>query len=128
MNTKILVFGIVVILNFSAFYVLANDIGVTVIDGGSISGYVRQVNGNPISDATIELIRQDNTGWWKTYSVSDGSYIFTALPNGNYIIRAFKNGYAREYYNNALYAMELEHLRMGMPGNIIIMRYMLWMR
>jgi len=102
MNKKILVFGIVIILNFSAFFVLAND-EFLMIDGGSISGYVRQVNGNPIIDAMVIVMRQD--GWWGSvnYTGSDGSYKIDGIPEGDYKIQTFKSGYARLYYNNVFY-------------------------
>jgi hypothetical protein len=106
LNIKILVFGIVLILNFSTFFVLANNNRESGFDVGSISGYVRQVNGNPIVDATVEVIRQDEGGWWETYTESDGSYLITGLPTGVYKIRAYKTGYAREYYDNVFYSNE----------------------
>jgi hypothetical protein len=107
MNKKILVFGIVIILNFSAFFVLAND-EFLMIDDGSISGYVRQVNGNPIIDAMVIVMRQD--GWWGSvnYTGSDGSYKIDGIPEGDYKIQAFKSGYARLYYNNVFYSSEAE--------------------
>lgn len=128
---KGLVFGIIVLFvgasvitpsvssNVSIFGT-GNSFGTTLYVGGSaidgsISGYVYQVNGNPISGATVEVIRQDDDGWWEAYSESDGSYLISGLPTGNYIIRAYKSGYAREYYDNVFYSNEATIIHVTTP-------------
>lgn len=120
MNKKILVLGIVAILNFSTFFVLANDNRESAIDVGSISGYVRQVNGNPIVDALVGVTHLNEGGWWSVVNTrSDGSYIFDNLPVGDYKVAAFKSGYARVYYNNVFYSNEAEIIHIEESNDII---------
>ena len=64
---------------------------------GTISGHVYQVNGQPIAEATVQVMRMDDEGWWQVATESDGSYKVTGLPTGDYTVRAFKQGFAREY-------------------------------
>jgi len=85
---------------------------------GSISGYVYQVNGNPISGATVEVIRQDENGWWVTSTAPNGSYNVAGLPTGDYKVRAFKHGYAREYYDNVFYSSMATIVHVIAPGEI----------
>jgi len=72
--------------------------------GAIISGHVYQVNGQPISGATIQVIRMDAEGERETTTLSDGSYRVTGLHPGDYKVRAFKQGFAREYYDNVFYS------------------------
>ena len=72
-----------------------------VIPHASISGRVCEVDGvTPIAGATVEAIPVENGKWMKTKTASDGNYLITDLPTGKYKVRAFKSGYAREYYDN----------------------------
>jgi hypothetical protein len=74
--------------------------------GAIISGHVYQVNGQPISGATIQVIRMDAEGGRETTTLSDGSYRATGLYPGDYKVRAFKQGFAREYYDNVVFSYE----------------------
>ena len=87
----------------------ANPLGhIHLSVSGSISGYVHQTSGDPIYSATVEVIRQDQGGYWSTTTEIDGSYLLTGIPSGYYKVRAMKEGYAREYYNNVFYSDEAE--------------------
>ena len=72
----------------------------TTVNGegpGTISGYVRQINGvTAIGGATVEALGTVNQ---QTTTASDGSYMLN-LAAGNYRLRVSAPGYAREYYNN----------------------------
>ena len=85
---------------------------------GSISGNVSQANGNPILSATVEIIRQDENGFWSVSTESDGSYAASDLPMGYYKVRAFKLGYAREYYDNVYYNSEATIIQLGASGDV----------
>lgn len=117
---KALVFGIVAVLYLSAIIVMANEnYGIRRDEtAGSISGYVYQVNGNPIAGATVEVIRQDEGGLWEATTESDGNYKVIGLPTGDYKVRAFKSGYAREYYDNVFYSDEAEIIHLDTPEDI----------
>lgn len=71
---------------------------------GAISSHVYQVDGQPISEATIQVIRMDAGGRWDATTESDGSYEVVGLPTGDYTVRAFKQGFAREYYDNVVFS------------------------
>lgn len=67
----------------------------------SISGHVYQSDGKtPIAGAKIDI--SNNRGmYWRGEISSDsgGSYIFTGLSAGEYIIKVFAEGYFSEYYD-----------------------------
>lgn len=73
---------------------------------GAISGHVYQVNGQPISGATVQVMRMDAEGLWEVTTESDGSYKVNGLPTGDYKVRSFKDGFAREYYDNVVFSLE----------------------
>jgi hypothetical protein len=103
-----IIYFIAIVIYFSSIFVTAEEFTSTKKDDGSISGMVLQVNGNPIMNAKVEVIRQDFGGWWEVFTDSDGNFIVSSLPAGDFKIRAFKSGYAREYYNNVFYSNEAE--------------------
>jgi len=78
----------------------------TIVDfvletGGTISGHVYQADGTtPIAEADIyaELV-DGGYGMW-AMTASDGSYTIRGLVSGSYRVRAYAEGYIREYYNN----------------------------
>ncbi len=73
---------------------------------GTICGNVYEVNGHPISGATVQVMRMDDEGWWEATTASDGSYTLVGLPNGDFKVRAFKQSFAREYYDNVVFSRE----------------------
>ncbi|MBV8263270.1 MAG: carboxypeptidase regulatory-like domain-containing protein [Candidatus Eremiobacteraeota bacterium] len=73
----------------SAFLVVF--IGVTTAPAhaaatGTISGAVVSANGGPIEAAVVTLI--SSTGSVKTTTAKDGSFSFTGLGAGSYVVRA----------------------------------------
>ena len=72
----------------------------TTVNGelpGTISGYVRQIDGTtPIGGAKVEAL---GPAYQQTTAASDGSYSLKLAP-GSYRLRVSAPGYAREYYNN----------------------------
>jgi len=84
----------------------------------SISGHIYQVDGQPISGATIEIMRMDDEGWWETATESDGSYKVTGLATGDYKVRTFKQGFAREYYDNVVFSNEATIVHLTGPVDI----------
>jgi hypothetical protein len=63
---------------------------------GTISGYVKDNNNNPISGATV----QTNTGGYSTTSGPDGSYTLSDVAVGTYNVTASKSGYQSQTQNN----------------------------
>ncbi len=104
----------------SIFLMLASN----SVLGRSISGFVFQLDGQPIPGATVELTRLDKEGWWETTTESDGSYRIKIIEqrgevSGDYKIRAFKSGFAREYYDNIMYSNEATIIPIPSAGNIL---------
>ncbi len=83
--------------------------------GGTISGHVYHVDEQPIAGATVEVTRMDPGGWWEATTESDGSYKVTGLPvlTYDYTVRAFKEGFAREYYDNVVFSNEASVIRVN---------------
>jgi protocatechuate 3,4-dioxygenase beta subunit len=82
--------------------VVANRIGTTDIvlnKGAVIAGTVRFDDGEPDSQATVSLLRKDNSGKWTEYATWDslfsagqrtddqGNFRLTGLPPGEYLLR-----------------------------------------
>ena len=60
---------------------------------GSISGYVVDIEGNPIENAKVSL--KGKKVFKKTVSDEDGLFEFLDLDAGKYVIKAIKKGYKR---------------------------------
>lgn len=116
MIRKIIVFLLFILIISNSFMMVygkteENDNILKVLPvgiSGSFSGIVCQTSGDPIYNAIVEVIRQDQDGYWSTTTETDGSYIISEIPSGYYKIRANKEGYAREYYNNVFCSDEAE--------------------
>ncbi|MFQ3549544.1 MAG: carboxypeptidase-like regulatory domain-containing protein, partial [Armatimonadota bacterium] len=63
---------------------------------GTISGYVRDNNNQPISGATVST----NIGGYTTTSASDGSYTLNTVSPGTYSVTASKTGYSSQTNSN----------------------------
>jgi hypothetical protein len=66
---------------------------------GSISGQIQDINGNPISDASIYAFSNDFPGNGAV-SGEDGSYKIEGLQSGDYFVQVTVSGYNSEYYDN----------------------------
>ena len=81
----------------------ATDVDFTLDLGGTISGAIFEADGTtPVTnDAWVDV--NDLSGNWisSTGVASDGSYAITGLADGTYHVRAWGNGYATEFYNEA---------------------------
>lgn len=62
----------------------------------SLQGIIRGPEGKPIAQATVELQRSDSTQNLHVESDSEGKYSFQNAPDGIYVLRAAKAGYAAE--------------------------------
>ncbi len=60
---------------------------------GSISGTVEDENGDPVENADVELVDDNDQLVDSTTSDSDGFYEFTDVDSGSYTVRASKSGY-----------------------------------
>ncbi|MBE0645254.1 MAG: carboxypeptidase regulatory-like domain-containing protein [Bacteroidetes bacterium] len=74
----------------------------------SISGTVRDNNGNPIAGAIVTawVNGRPSTnaaciGYGHATSAADGSYLIAGLPQGDFIVRAQAAGFIAEYYSGA---------------------------
>jgi len=89
------------------------NINFTLDTGGSISGVVRDKDGNPIAGADVYVNPQDhNEPWWwaigqesygyyRDVTGSDGAYFVRNLGTGSYVVRASVAGYDDKYYDGA---------------------------
>ncbi|MCH8490795.1 MAG: carboxypeptidase regulatory-like domain-containing protein [Oceanicaulis sp.] len=60
---------------------------------GAISGIVRDINNNPISDAEV-FVNNGNGAGFETVSNTDGEYDLNNLPPGTYIVTVSRSGYS----------------------------------
>jgi len=63
---------------------------------GSIAGYVRDTNNNPLAGATVTT----NTGGYSTTTAADGSYRINGVTPGTYNVTASKTGYTSQTQSN----------------------------
>ena len=75
---------------------------------GSISGYVTDGNGNPIANAAMSAwmsgrpsTNAAGVSFGKVVTDANGYYLFDALAPGDYVVRAFAQGFIAEYYDDA---------------------------
>ena len=68
---------------------------------GSISGTVTD-GANPIAGATVESWRNDCCGGiYSTTTAANGTYTLAGVDDTSYRVRAYKAGFAQEWYDNA---------------------------
>ena len=75
---------------------------------GSIAGVVTDDNGNPLAGISVAAwvngrpaTNAAGGAYGKATTASDGSYVIHNLPAGDFIVRAFAQGFIAEYYDNA---------------------------
>ncbi|MBG0786065.1 MAG: carboxypeptidase regulatory-like domain-containing protein [Anaerolineaceae bacterium] len=96
---------ILVIFSIPQFSVSGEDLENT----GGISGNVSDENGNPLPGINITLLDFELNPIESKVTDSNGNFLFSALPDGNYGLKAedscyqCESGYATEYYPNAYY-------------------------
>jgi putative ABC transport system substrate-binding protein len=85
--------------------------------GGSISGVVKNVAGNPISGAWVYA--SSSSGCWGGSATTggDGGYIITGLASSTYYVYAQATGYITEYYNNVYCYNEATLVSVTVPNN-----------
>src|ERR1700723_3058050 len=67
---------------------------VSAQSGASITGTVKDPQGQPIPGATLTLFSRTGAAGGATTSDSSGSYRFDGLPEGDYLLRAVAPGFA----------------------------------
>ena len=86
--------------------------------GGAVSGHVRQLDGQPISGATVEVLHIDGGTWGEAVTKFDGSYRVGGIGTGEYEVRAFKRGFARKYYDNVVFSLDAATIHVAAPEEI----------
>ncbi len=76
------------------------DIDFSLDIGGSISGVVRNDNGDPISGAEVDASSVGCCAFGYAYADASGSYTILDLPPGDYVVQAFASGYNYEFFDN----------------------------
>ena len=84
----------------------ATEINFKLETGATISGNVKDSNGNPLADAQISAY--SSSSMISSYDTSDenGDYTVMGLPAGSFYVQAYppeNQNYIKEYYNNAYY-------------------------
>jgi hypothetical protein len=77
------------VANFEATCGTSKELNFTIAMPGSISGYVKDTSGNPLSGASITM----TPGNYSTTSQSNGFYSITGVIPGTYTVTASKAGY-----------------------------------
>lgn len=72
--------------------------GVIVVDTGTatVQGTVTDTDSNPVSRATVTLLKSDGTQMGSTTSAADGSYDFTTVTEGYYYLKVERYNYYPE--------------------------------
>ncbi|MDY6861839.1 MAG: carboxypeptidase-like regulatory domain-containing protein [Thermodesulfobacteriota bacterium] len=68
--------------------------------GNKISGTVTDIDNNPLSGIDIHAFSDSTNNHAHNITESDGKYILTVIPAGDYVIAAESYDYLRQYYNN----------------------------
>jgi protocatechuate 3,4-dioxygenase beta subunit len=76
-----------------------SGIDIHLAKSGSISGYVYDKDGNPISDVSVYAFSDVYPGNGAN-TQSDGSYTIEGLLSGNYAVQVTMSGYISEYYDD----------------------------
>src|SRR6202035_829493 len=79
---------------------------VSAESGASITGTVKDPQGQPVPGTTLTLLSRTGSAGSATTSDSSGAYRFEGLPEGDYLLRAAAPGFA-------LFLAEDIHLRAG---------------
>lgn len=68
---------------------------------GAISGKVMNAAGGPLAGARVLAFASDNPfAFVNVLTAPDGTFRFTALKSGRYVVQAVAEGYLTEFYNN----------------------------
>lgn len=90
---------------------------VTIYEGVSVRGWVRDNNGAPVQGAVVRAIGRSQVTnvidghrfflpgkvFGEVETAEDGSYRLAGLPLGRYYLKAFESRHQAEFYNGALY-------------------------
>ena len=80
-----------------------SDIDFSLEPGGSISGTVYEADGiTPVGDADVWADSYECCGSEGTRTAPDGTFTIFGLPPGDYRVGAEAEGYAREFYDDAI--------------------------
>lgn len=85
---------------------------------GKVSGTVLDLSGQPLSSATVSLLKATDSSLHKTAVTGrDGSYSFESIPEGDYVIAASAAGHSIKYssgfsINGSTAAVKLEKLEL----------------
>ncbi|MFC2059552.1 carboxypeptidase regulatory-like domain-containing protein [Chloroflexota bacterium] len=99
------------------------NINFSLDQGGTISGNVYQPdNTTPISNASVRAYEYDSlSGHWvylgEAETDTNGHYVISNLPTGNYGVRVEASGYATEWYNNKYYKDEAMPVPVTAPND-----------
>lgn len=86
--------------------------------GTSISGKVTKPTGSALTNSVVDLYSVDDEGYWYEDSVrsrSDGTYSFTSLPRGTYVVGfgAESPTYAAEFWSNVKEIQDAREISLG---------------
>jgi len=75
-------------------------LNVALRKSGTISGTVKDVDGNPVPSADVEVM--DTSGYYVGYGYTDleGKYIVSGLTTSSYKVQCWMYGYVNTWYNN----------------------------
>jgi len=86
--------------------------------GGAISGHVYQSDGTtPIEGAWVYAYPIDDGYGMGASTAFDGSYTITGLMTGQYRVRAYAEGYVREYYDGVYDYAQATPVSVSMPDD-----------
>ncbi|RDD61877.1 carboxypeptidase-like regulatory domain-containing protein [Ferruginivarius sediminum] len=68
----------------------------SAVFAAELSGWVLQSNGNPMANASLQLVRQDGGETFTGTTDNQGRYSFEHIPPGRYVLRA--GGAERQVY------------------------------
>ncbi|MBI3119735.1 MAG: sigma-70 family RNA polymerase sigma factor, partial [Candidatus Hydrogenedentes bacterium] len=71
-----------------------------ILEGGSITGMVRDTRGKPIGGATVQAIHNHES--YESLSKTDGSFVVAQVPSGNCILRVSHPAYSPFYVSEEI--------------------------
>jgi len=83
---------------------------------GSISGYVYDEDGRPISDAAVYAFGDVHPGNGAN-TQADGSYTIEGLPSGEYVVQVSVSGYVSQYHNQVADRASATRVVVNAPAN-----------